>query len=189
MDGNKRDRLVRAAAELSYGRGFGDVALADIAEHARVPVGNIYYYFRTKASIGEAVVAQRRAEFQMMRQLWDSEPTPQRRLKALVRMTRDNRDNLARAGCPVGSLCSELGKQEGPLAEQSALPLRDLLQWIEQQFEEMGKAAEKEALGLHLLSALQGVSLLANGLRNSKLVETEARLLNRWIDSLADRKA
>lgn len=185
----KRARLVEAAAELSYARGFGAVALADIAERASVPLGNIYYYFKTKASMSEAVIAQRCAEFERMRARWDLEPTPRERLKAFIRMTADNRENLARAGCPVGSLCAELCKEPGPLAEQAARPLKQLLRWIEQQFGALGKGKKRGALALHLLAALQGVSLLANGFRDPKVVETEAVLLCHWVDSLADAKA
>ena len=36
---DKRGRLTRAAAGLAYARGFGNVALADIAEAADVPLG------------------------------------------------------------------------------------------------------------------------------------------------------
>jgi AcrR family transcriptional regulator len=185
---DKRSRLVRAAAELSYAHGLGPVALADIADRAEVPLGNIYYYFKTKASIGQAVIDQRCAEFEAMRADWDREPTPQARLKAFVRMTADNRENLARAGCPVGSLLAELGKQEGPLADQAAQPFRRLLAWIEDQLEALGRGQAKAALALHLLAALQGVSLLANGLRNPALVETEAALLYDWIDGLSDAR-
>jgi len=183
---DKRSRLVRAAAELSYAHGLGHIALADIAEHASVPVGNIYYYFKTKASIAEAIIAQRCAEFEQMRVQWDLEPTPQDRLKAFVRMTAENRENLARSGCPVGSLCAELGKQDDPLADQAARPLRHLLSWIEHQFDALGKGKVKGALALHLLAALQGVSLLANGFRDPTLVETEAASLCSWIDSLGN---
>jgi TetR/AcrR family transcriptional regulator, transcriptional repressor for nem operon len=185
---DKRGRLIAAAAELSYAHGFGDIALADIAQRASISLGNIYYYFKTKAALGEAIIVQRCAEFETMRARWDLEPAPHDRLKAFIRMTVDNRENLARAGCPVGSLCAELGKQGGPLADQAAEPLRNLLDWLEHQFDALGKAETKGALALHLLSALQGVSLLANGFRDPTLVETEAALLCRWIDGLNDVK-
>ena len=185
---DKRIRLVRAAADLSYARGLGNVALSDIAEHAAVPLGNVYYYFKTKASIGEAVIALRCAEFERMRAKWDMAQTPKDRLKAFVRMTADNRENLARAGCPVGSLCAELAKPEGPLIDQAAMPLRRLLAWIEEQFQALGQGQSKGALALHLLASLQGISLLANGFRDPALVETEAAVLNSWIDTLDNAK-
>ena len=125
---DKRSRLTRAAADLTYARGFSKVSLAEIAEAADVPPGGLYYYFRTKAAIGEAIIAQRREEFQQLRAHWEQATTPKQRLKAFVQSTADNREALVRGGCPVGSLCSELGKDDTPLAKQAAGPLRDLLE-------------------------------------------------------------
>jgi AcrR family transcriptional regulator len=181
---DKRNRLVKVAAELSYARGLGKVALADIAQRSHVPLGNIYYYFKTKAALGEAIIAQRCEEFRQLREVWDRAATPQLRLKAFVLMTVNNREALAHSGCPVGSLCAELGKDDGPLAKAAALPFRQLLTWIEAQFAAMDRARDKSALAVHLLAALQGVSLLANCLRDPKLVVREAEQLNAWIDAL-----
>jgi AcrR family transcriptional regulator len=181
---DKRSRVVQAAAELSYAHGLGNVPLADIAGRAGVSLGNLYYYFRTKASIGEAVIEQRCAEFDLMRARWDAAPSPQDRLKAYVRMTAGNSERLARAGCPVGSLCAELGKQEGPLADQASRPLGLLLAWIEEQFEALGHSQAKGAFAYHLLASVQGICLLANCFRNPSLVETEASILCNWIDTL-----
>jgi AcrR family transcriptional regulator len=181
---DKRSRLTRAAADLTYANGFNKVALADVAAAAEVPLGNIYYYFKTKAALGEAIVGQRTEEFQHLRAHWEQAKTPKDRLKAFVRSTADNRQGLVRGGCPVGSLCSELGKEETPLAELAARPLRELLAWIEVQFGELGRAREKRGLALHLLAALQGVSLLANCFRDPAVVTEEAKRLNAWIDTL-----
>jgi hypothetical protein len=89
-----------------------------------------------------------------------------------------------RAGCPVGSLCAELGKEASPLAKDAARPLRDLLNWIEAQFAALGHKRDKASLALHLLAVLQGVSLLANCLRDSKLVVEEGKRISAWIDVL-----
>lgn len=180
----KRIRLVQAAADLSHARGLGKVALADIARQAEVPLGNVYYYFQTKTAIAEAVIAQRSEEFQTLQETWDRGSTPKERLKAFVQMTVQNRESLKRAGCPVGSLCAELAKEEGPLAEKAAVPFRQLLTWIEAQFAGLGRKRDKRSLAIHLLSALQGVSLLANAFRDSEIVVGEASRLKTWIDSL-----
>lgn len=181
---DKRGRLAHAAADLVYRNGFSKVVLADIAEAADVPLGNVYYYFKTKTAIGETIIAQRIQEFQQMTAQWDKAPSPAERLKALIQMTVENRQALAQAGCPVGSLCAELGKEQSPLAEQAARPLRELRVWIEAQFAALGREKEKAALALHLLAALQGVSLLANCFRDSSLVNQEGELLKVWIDTL-----
>jgi TetR/AcrR family transcriptional regulator, transcriptional repressor for nem operon len=102
-------------------------------------------------------------------------------------MTTDNRDMLARGGCPVGSLCSELHKGDGMLAEGASRPFAALLEWIESQFEALGKRKEKRALALLLLSALQCVSLLANNFNDPDMVILEGDLLKAWIGELEPR--
>ena len=180
----KRERLVETAAELVYRRGFGDTALADIAREAAVPLGNIYYYFKTKKEIGEAIIAKRAAQARSMCETWDKLDSPKKRLYALVDLTIGNRQNLAQSGCPVGSFCSELQKGEAPLAKEAAQPLAILLRWTEAQFAALGKRRQRKTLALHLLAALQGISLLAHGFEDSELVVLEGNHLKRWIDEL-----
>ena len=68
---DKRSRLVNAAVGLAYQNGFGATSLADIAREAEVPLGNVYYYFKTKDDIGEAIVELRLAELATQRQRWN----------------------------------------------------------------------------------------------------------------------
>ena len=49
--GGKRGRLVAAAREVMYANGVNGTSLADIAAAAGVPLGNVYYYFRTKEAL------------------------------------------------------------------------------------------------------------------------------------------
>ena len=46
----KRERLIAAAAQRIYEQGVEKTTLADIAAAAGVPLGNVYYYFKTKAT-------------------------------------------------------------------------------------------------------------------------------------------
>jgi TetR/AcrR family transcriptional regulator, transcriptional repressor for nem operon len=180
---DKRSRLVDSAAKLAYERGFARTALADIAHDAKVPLGNIYYYFKTKAEIGEAVIARQVADVRQMREKAQA-VSPRDCLLAFVQAVADNRNVLAYRGCPVGTLTSELNKEDGPLARQAEQPFQELLEWMETQFAAMGRAREKKALAVHLLSALQGAALLANTFRNSDLVVVEADHLRKWIRGL-----
>jgi AcrR family transcriptional regulator len=49
---DKRTRLIETAMKLAYRNGFRETSLADIAQAAHVPVGNVYYYFKTKEELG-----------------------------------------------------------------------------------------------------------------------------------------
>src|ERR1700730_18016602 len=104
---DKRTRLIETAMKLAYERGFRETSLADIAQAARVPVGNVYYYFKTKEELGEAVVERRLAQFRELREEIDRLSSPKKRLFAFVESIHGNRERLARGGCPLGDLCSE----------------------------------------------------------------------------------
>ena len=101
---DKRQRLVETAAKLSYEQGFKNTSLADIARESGVPLGNVYFYFKTKDAIGDALVDRLAEQFATMRREWDALPDPKRRIAAFIQMTADNREALARSGCPVGTL-------------------------------------------------------------------------------------
>src|SRR5260370_31156313 len=52
----KRARLVAAATHLLHQQGSERTTLADVAKLADVPVGNAYYYFKTKDDVIAAVI-------------------------------------------------------------------------------------------------------------------------------------
>ena len=114
---NKRTRLIETATKLAHERGFRETSLADIAGAANVPVGNVYYYFKTKDELGEAIVERRLAEFRAFRDELSQLGSPKERLLAFADRMRRNKRQLARAGYPVGGLCSELHKESGALAK------------------------------------------------------------------------
>jgi hypothetical protein len=52
---------------------------------------------------------------------------------------------------------------------------------MEKQFELLGKGADSRGLAVHLLSATQGVSVLAHTFQDPNLIVTEAERLKEWI--------
>jgi len=54
--GGKRERLITAACETVYQQGIEKTTIADIAAAADIPVGNVYYYFKAKDDIIQAVI-------------------------------------------------------------------------------------------------------------------------------------
>ena len=181
---DSRVRLLLAAEALTYRNGFASTAIADIAEEAKVPLGNVYYYFKTKEEIGGAVIERRLSRFRTLLEEFDQASSPRERLCAFVDTKIRNREALARSGCPVGTLCSELHKHGGAVAKKSTELLRQALGWMERQFKALGKGADSRGLAVHLLSATQGVSLLAHTFHDPGMIEIEAARLKRWIRSL-----
>jgi AcrR family transcriptional regulator len=181
---DKRSRLIQTAAKLAYRHGFRTTSLADIAQAAEVPLGNVYYYFKTKDEIGEAIVELRLAELSAQRQRWNEAGSPKDRLCACVQGVFENKDFLAQRGCAVGTFCSELHKAGGSVATRSTEIFAQHLAWIESQFRALGKGKDSNGLAVHLLSAMQGVSILAHAFHDSGLVARETKRLKSWIQSL-----
>ncbi|MFG2993246.1 TetR/AcrR family transcriptional regulator [Streptomyces sp. NPDC048257] len=181
----KRERLAAAAAQVLHAQGIAQTTLADIAEAAEVPVGNVYYYFKTKDQLVEAAIDAHGRTLAGLITALDELPTPEDRLKALLNGWVDQREVTARYGCPTGTLASELDKRADGLDRSIAAVMRVLLDWAEAQFRQMGRADDARELAVALIAAYQGISLLTNTFRDPELMTTEARRLERWIDSLA----
>ena len=181
---DKRTRLIETAMKLAYRRGLRETSLADIAEAANVPVGNVYYYFKTKDELGEAVMERRLAEFRTFREQMDRLSSPKDRLLAFVDGIQRNKDQLARGGCPLGGLCSELHREGGVLAKKSTTLFSEPLGWLEEQFRAAGHEKDSRELAVHLFSVFQGMAAVAHGANDPEVVVMEARRLKEWIRTL-----
>src|SRR5258708_26326423 len=98
-----RARLIEAASNLAHRRGFGNTRLADIAREAKVPPGNLYYYFKTKEEIGEAIVERRLSGLQAKQQELGKVASPKERLSSFVFFCIEHRQIIAQHGCPIGT--------------------------------------------------------------------------------------
>jgi TetR/AcrR family transcriptional regulator, transcriptional repressor for nem operon len=67
----KRDCLIEAAKAKFYQQGVALTTLADIAQQAQVPLGNVYYHFQAKEALVQAVVQAHTQELHSMFRKWD----------------------------------------------------------------------------------------------------------------------
>ena len=79
----KRERLVAGASVLVHHNGVAATSLAEIAQAADVPLGNVYYYFKTKDELIRGVVAAHIEEVDTMLNTLDAISAPADRLKGL----------------------------------------------------------------------------------------------------------
>jgi TetR/AcrR family transcriptional regulator, transcriptional repressor for nem operon len=184
----KRERLVAGARRVLHEQGIERTTLADIAAAADVPVGNIYYYFKTKDDLVAAVIAAHAQEIRATLAALERHRTPKARLKAFVQMLGEQRKIAALHGCPHGSLCSELDKRDLPLSQMGAALIEIPIEWSEAQFRAIGRRDARD-LAVALIASYQGVALIANTLRDPEVMAREVRRLARWIDDLSEAHA
>lgn len=182
---DKRVRLVEAADQLFHRQGVNITTLADIATLAEVPLGNVYYYFKSKESIVLTVIEQRRKSMNQRFISWNTLfTTPKDRLKAFIEFSVSSSPETLAYGDAIGSLCQELGRQGGEIALAAALLLKEMLTWCETQFQAIGKSEEAEALALHLVSGLQGTSLLSLTFKDPTWIEKQTANFSDWLAAL-----
>jgi TetR/AcrR family transcriptional repressor of nem operon len=180
----KRERLIASARELVHQQGIQRTSLAEIAQVAGVPAGNVYYYFKTKDDLVDAVVDAYVHDAEKLLGLLDRHPSPDARLKALVHHWVEMRDEIVLRGCPMGSLASELGKADRP---GSAGALGPIVEWAERQFRDLGSNHPRD-LALVLFSGIEGAALLANAFRDPNILIREGRHLDSWIDTISNHR-
>jgi AcrR family transcriptional regulator len=179
----KRDRLIAAARETIYRQGIEKTTLADIASAAGVPLGNVYYYFKTKQDIVEAVVESHLVEArEMLTALDDAYDSPRDRLRALFGALTRQADQIARYGCPHGTLCLELDKR-ADAPDLAARLMREPVDWAQRQFAALG-CPDADALAIEVIARYQGAALLSSTFRDPALMTREAARVATWLDTL-----
>lgn len=180
---DKRRRLTAAAAQVLHEQGVERTTLADIARAADVPLGNVYYYYKTKDELVRAALTEHSTHLDELTEALDQLADPRDRLKALIEAWVGRRDVAARYGCPTGTLAVELDKRDDGLDAEAGAVIQRLLDWTGDQFRALG-LPDPDGLALTLVAGYQGMSLMANALRDPSVMTREGRRLSNWLDTL-----
>ncbi|MCU0971329.1 MAG: TetR/AcrR family transcriptional regulator, partial [Gammaproteobacteria bacterium] len=125
-----RNRILQAANRLFYRKGFNRTSFTDVVDAADVPRGNIYYYFRTKEDILHAAVEYRLEVIHAMIDEWNRKfADPADRLKRFLQVLANSRNAMAQWGCPMGTLNTELGKDQPALHADARRMFEAFEQW------------------------------------------------------------
>lgn len=181
-EGN-RQRIINAADNLFYRRGYNQTSFQDISDATGIPRGNFYYYFKTKEDILSAVVDYRVAELgEMLKQCEMDSDDPRERLLMFSNMLEYNRDDVIESGCPIGSLSSELAKDDPALHDKSRQAFALLRDWIRQQFEQLG-VENGDDLALDLLAKLQGATVMGCAFKDEAFIKRSHDEIREWINT------
>jgi AcrR family transcriptional regulator len=180
---DKRDRLIESADRLILQQGFRETTLADIADDSGVPLGNLYYYFKSKDAIGRAVVDSRIQRMQELLARCSTKPEPKARLLEFLDHPLTIRDQLAASGCPLGTLSYELSRGNAGLSDASRTLVEVVLDWSQAQFGAID-SSDAKGMALQFVTSLQGMSLVANALGDATVIDRTVADLRAWIGAL-----
>ena len=182
---DKRERLIEAANVLIHRQGFHKTTLADIATESDVPLGNVYYYFKTKEEICDAVIEERKKRLTSELTGCCKTKEPKKALLKLLKSMMMVSEEIAESGCPHGRLCSELSNEVTGLTDSADECLKVLLGWSSDQFKALGYKNAKD-MGFEFVARIQGIVLVGNTLHDEKQIKIQLKSLCDWVESLAE---
>jgi len=169
-----RARILEAAAELMHAQGVERTSLDDVMAASRVSKSQLYHYFADRDALvlevigkqAERVLEAHRPYLEAM----DSRLALKAWRDAILRLNKSGRD----AGCPLGSLASELANESELARKRLADAFALWRDRIENGLKRMQARGELDAsakpgdLALALLGAVQGGILLAKTTRSQR---------------------
>ncbi len=164
----KRKKLLKAAAACFAEYGVHATTIAMIAERAEVPIGNVYYYYKTKDAFAGAVVAERLSNQRNRYEDW-AVLSPLEALLAYVDHALSSPKKLAAYGCPQHALVMDLRR----LASSVEAGARTLLLEEEAFVTHQVAACTEETTDVAqwLLAAVRGAKTLAHEKADPAVIE------------------
>lgn len=181
---SNRQRIIEAADRLFHTHGYNQTSFSDISDVTGIPRGNFYYYFKTKDDILKAVVEDRLNTYRAMLAECERETDdPRQRLLAFVDILDNNADGIIESGCPIGSLTSELAKDDPELQLKSREVFDLLRDWLARQLDMLGLENTSQQ-ALDILARMQGVSVIACAYKDRDYLQRNMDELKSWINGI-----
>jgi TetR/AcrR family transcriptional repressor of nem operon len=193
LDGmpDTRTRLVLAAMQLFWAKGYNSTSIADVLQTAKVNSGSLYYFFPGKTDLLAAVLDMYHDGIRQMllEPAWAGVNDPVEKIFALLARYRQSlADTDCFYGCPIGSLALELHEPDPPVRERLA---KNFSAWIDAITEclEQAKARlpadlDRRELAQFVLTTMEGGVMQARTFRDIAYFDAAVRQLRQYFKRL-----
>jgi TetR/AcrR family transcriptional repressor of nem operon len=186
---NKKDRLVDSASILFHRTSLAATSLADIAKHAEIPIGNVYYYFKTKEDLALAAVQRHKEQFaQAYRALNDTFDDPRVRLIEITRFFDAIKEDYTKYGCPMSKIINDTDIATDNIGKAAASVLNDFASWAQSQFRQLGHGDDARYFAHSLVAGIQGAVVMAKAAGSSQVMSHEIERLTVWLEAVPNKK-
>lgn len=163
---SKRVQIIRAALERYRTHAICGSTLKDIAAASGVPLGNLYYYFKTREELLLAVLDECERELQAL--LDRLAPlAPRDWLAAYFAWLLEDPAASTELGCPFGTLAVELRALGDPAAPRAAGIVRRYREAVSAQTRALGADQAPDEVFL----AVQGAYTVSRVLKDAELFQ------------------
>lgn len=189
-----RERLLQAAFEEIYRRGFQGASLDTILAQAGVTKGALYHHFPDKAALGYAVVDEVVKGLLLERWLGVLEDQPGDPLSALQGMLRERLAQLKPHEVELGCPLNNLGQEMSPLDEQFRRRIAATFETWADGFACLLRQGQRDGtvrgdldpapVARFLVAAIEGSFGLAKSARSSSMLRSNLEVLSSFLDCL-----
>ena len=186
-----RARIIGAAMELFWSKGYGSTSIADILGKAEVNSGSLYHFFPGKQDLLVAVLEEYRDGIgpMLLDPVWDGVDDPIERIFALLAKYRElivMTECLY--GCPIGSLALELHEPD-PIVRQRMVENFDawtgaIRSCLEQACERFPADSDFQSLAEFTLTVMEGAVMQARTYRDVAYFDRAIAQIRLFYDSL-----
>ena len=196
MSSDTRERLLGAAMELFWEKGYGSTSIADILQRAGANAGSLYHFFPTKQDVLIAVLDRYENGIgpMLLEPAWEGVADPVDRVFALLDRYRGFLvETDCFYGCPIGSLALELHEPDPPVRERLAANFANWVAAIEACLDEAGDRLpadlDRAALARFVLTTMEGGVMQARTHRSLEPYDASVAQLKNYFDLLLARAA
>jgi len=176
-----RSRLVLAAMQLFWEKGYNSTSIADVLQTAKVNSGSLYHFFPGKSDLLAAVLDMYHDGIRQMllQPAWAGVKDPIDKIFAL----------LGRYRCPIGSLALELHEPDEPVRERLAKNFRAWIDAIDDCLQQakvrLPAGVTRRELAQFVLTTMEGGVMQARTFRDVSYFDAGVRQLHHYINGLA----
>ncbi|MEZ5418085.1 MAG: TetR/AcrR family transcriptional regulator [Vicinamibacterales bacterium] len=192
-----RDRIVYAAMELFWEKGYASTSVADILKAAGANSGSLYHFFPGKQELLLAVLDTYLGgiDEMLLRPIWEGVDDPIDKVFALLGGYRRHLTTTeCQYGCPIGYLALELHEPDPPVRERIAA---NFSQWVERvetclvdAGDRLPRDLDRRALAHFVLTTMEGAVMQARTYRSIDTFDQSIAQLRRYVTALeAEAKA
>jgi len=190
-----RQRIVEAALELFWLKGYGSTSIADILSRSQVNSGSLYYFFPGKQDVLIAVLEAYRDGIgaMLLEPAWGEVEDPVERVFALLGSYRRALvETDCTYGCPIGSLALELHEPDPPVRELMAANFTAWVQAVEAQLRSAANRFPRDtdfrALAELVLNVMEGGVMQARTFRDVAHFDRAVVQLRAHFDALTQKE-
>lgn len=186
-----RDRIVLAAMELFWEKGYASTSIADILKAAGANSGSLYHFFPGKQDLLLAVLDLYLGgiDEMLLAPIWRDVSDPIDRVFALLDGYRRHLVNTdCQYGCPIGYLALELREPDPPVREKIAA---NFTQWVDRVTacldaagDRLPAGLDRRALAHFVLTTMEGAVMQARTYRSVESFDASIGQLRRYVSAL-----